>query len=314
MKAIAIEKYGEDSTFRLVDVTVPRPQAGQVQVAVRAFSINPMDVAGRMGMLSAPFTDNWSFPLVLGWDFAGDVVALGEGAAESGLAVGDRVFGALPSAHAANNGSYSEFCVADVTKIAKLPAGLSYAQGAALPIAGMTAYRAITSSLNVRPGQHILVQGGAGGVGSLAVQVAKQRGAFVAATAGPAHAELLREYGVDEVIDYHTTDPAAVLHDYDGVFDTVGDIATGLKVLKSDGTLITVAAQPSQAQQHDEKKHVAFQFTDGRTADLDALGELVASGKVKQVIQTVPFTPEAVSQAHEAVAGRHVSGKIVVVR
>lgn len=309
MQAITIDKVGADSTFALRDIQQPSLAAGQVVVNIKAFSINPMDVAAKLGMLSSPFTDNWSFPLVLGWDMAGVVAEVGAGVTE--FKKGDRIFGGLPSNHAGNNGSYAEYCVVPLDELAHTPNGLSDAQAAALPIAGMTAYQAITESLNVQSGEKILIQGGAGGVGSLAVQLAKLRGAYVATTAGPAHTDLLKKLGADQVIDYHQTTPSDVLQDFDCVFDTVGDIDGGLSVLRSNGRLITIAAQPTPEQQA-MTQQVAFQFTQGTGADLETLGKLVAEGTVKQPIETLPFSAESVTDAQNQVAGRHTTGKLVI--
>ncbi|MCI1987504.1 MAG: NADP-dependent oxidoreductase [Lactobacillus sp.] len=309
MQAITIDALNPQSRFVLTNMPRPTLNAGEVLINIKAFSINPMDVAAKLGLLGSPFSDNWSFPLVLGWDMAGVIVAVGDGVTD--YQVGDRVFGGLPSNHAGNNGSYAEFCVTPTTELAKTPAALSDAQAAALPIAGMTAYQAITESLNVQPGQKLLIQGGAGGVGSLAVQLAKLRGAYVAATAGPAHTQLLQALGVDQVIDYHQVQPADVLHDYDGVFDTVGDIDGGLATLKPTGKLITVAAQPTAAQLA-QPQSVAFQFTHGTTAMLDALAKHLADGALTQPIETLPFSAASVQAAQERVAGRHVTGKLVI--
>ncbi|GAX02006.1 NADP-dependent oxidoreductase [Secundilactobacillus silagei] len=309
MQAITIDKLGVDSKFILQDVQQPALPAGQVLVNIKAFSINPMDVAAKLGMLGSPFTDNWSYPLILGWDMAGVVAAVGAGVTT--FKVGDRVFGGLPSDHAGNNGSYAEYCVAPLDELAHTPTDLSDAQAAALPIAGMTAYQAITKSLNVQSGEKILIQGGAGGVGSLAVQLAKLRGAYVATTAGPAHTQLLTDLGADQVIDYHQVTPSDVLHDFDGVFDTVGDIDGGLATLQTNGRLITVAAQPTP-EELAAPQQVAFQFTQGTGAMLEALGKLVAEGQVKQSIETLPFSAESVTTAQNRVAGRHTTGKLVI--
>ncbi|GEO70392.1 NADP-dependent oxidoreductase [Levilactobacillus acidifarinae] len=310
MKTIAINQYGPATEFNLLELPKPTPTADEVLVEIHAFSINPMDVAGRQGQLGAPFTDQWSFPLVLGWDFAGVVAQVG--AHVTNFALGDRVFGAIASAHAATNGTYGEFVAAGTEELAKIPAGLSFDQAAALPIGGMTAYYGMTHSLDLQPGQKVLVQGGAGGVGLFAVQIAKALGAYVATTASANHRELLMQLGVDQVIDYHETSPAAVLHDFDAVFDTVGDIETGLKVLKSDGKLSTIAGQPTPAQQHDQNKQVAFQFTQGSAADLAALADLVVTGQVQLTLTTLPFSAASVTQAHQTIEGHHTTGKQVI--
>ncbi|MDV0431778.1 NADP-dependent oxidoreductase [Lactiplantibacillus sp. DA1] len=310
MKTIAINQYGSAEAFTMINMPKPEPQADEVQVAIHAFSLNPMDIAGRMGALSSPFTDLWSFPLVLGWDFSGVITKVGSDI--TSFKTGDAVFGSAASAHAANNGTYGEFITVNTKELAHLPSGLSFDQAAALPIAGLTAYYGMKHNLNLQPGQKILIQGGAGGVGLFAVQIAKAFDAYVATTASANHRNLLVDLGTDEVIDYHETNPAAVLHDYDAVFDTVGDIDTGLKVLKADGQLATIAAQPTDAQQHDQQKKAAFQFTQGSSEDLTDLAKLTINGQVKLTIATLPFAVASVIKGHQAIESRHTTGKIVI--
>ncbi|WP_251898854.1 NADP-dependent oxidoreductase [Lactiplantibacillus paraplantarum] len=310
MKTIAINQYGSAEAFTMINMPKPEPQADEVQVAIHAFSLNPMDIAGRMGALSSPFTDLWSFPLVLGWDFSGVITKVGSDI--TSFKTGDAVFGSAAPAHAANNGTYGEFITVNTKELAHLPSGLSFDQAAALPIAGLTAYYGMKHNLNLQPGQKILIQGGAGGVGLFAVQIAKAFDAYVATTASANHRNLLVGLGADEVIDYHETNPAAVLHDYDAVFDTVGDIDTGLKVLKADGQLATIAAQPTDAQQHDQQKKAAFQFTQGSSEDLADLAKLTINGQVKLTIATLPFAVASVIKGHQAIESRHTTGKIVI--
>lgn len=305
MKTIAITKYGSADEFKEIDMARPVPQANEVLVKIHAFSINPMDIAGRMGALGSPFNDNWSFPLVLGWDFSGIVAEVG--AQITDFKVGDKVFGSAKNDHEANNGTYSEYVATDTTELTHLPDGLSFDQAATLSIGGVTAYYGMNHSLNLQPGQKILIQGGAGGVGLFAVQIAKAFGAYVATTASENHRELLESLGADQVIDYHKESPADVLSDFDAVFDTVGDVDTGLKVLKPEGNLITIAAQPTK-----EQTNASFQFTHGTGKDLDALADLVLSGKIKLEIQSLPFSVENVAAAHKSIESRHTTGKIVI--
>lgn len=310
MKTIAIHQFGSAQELQETEIQQAPLQANEVLVTNHAFSINPMDIAGRLGMLDKPFNELWSFPIVLGWDFAGTIAAVGE--AVTDYQIGDKVFGNAPTVRPGNNGTYSEAVITTPDLIAPLPEDLSFDEAAALPIAGLTAYCAIVKNLAVQPKQKILVQGGAGGVGLIAVQIAKALGAYVATTASPANHALLKKLGVDEVIDYNTVNAADVLANYDGVFDTVGDIATGLKVLKADGKLITVAAQPTPEQLHDQQKQVAFQFTDGTSSDLADLAQMVLEGKVKLQVTSLPVSVENVQKAHEMVETRHVKGKIVI--
>jgi len=310
LKTIAIKAFGAADALtemNLPDLTI---DANEILVGVHAFSINPMDIAGRAGYLGSPFTDEWTFPLVLGYDFAGVVQAVGSEVTD--YHVGDKVFGQAPTTRPGNNGTYSEAVVVTPDLITPMPAGLSFDQAAALPIAGLTAYCAIVKNLNVQPGEKVLIQGGSGGVGLFAVQIAKAMGAYVATTASPNHTELLKSLGVDEVIDYHQVSPADILHDYDAVFDTVGDIDTGLQVLKADGQLVTVAAQPTPEQHHHLQQDVMFQFTNGTSEDLTTLANFVLDDKIKLSLTVMPFTAADVIKAHEMIEGHHVTGKIVI--
>ena len=237
MKTIAINQYGSADEFTMVDMPTTEPQADEVQVAIHAFSLNPMDIAGRMGALSSPFTDLWAFPLVLGWDFAGVITKMGK--AVTGFNIGDAVFGSAAPAHAANNGTYGEFITVNTKELAHLPSRLIIWSSCCFANRWTNRLLRHEAQSKLQSGQKILVQGGAGGVGLFAIQIAKAFGAYVATTASANHRDLLTRLGADEVIDYHETDPAAVLHDYDAVFDTVGDIDTGLKVLK-----LTASLQP----------------------------------------------------------------------
>ncbi|MGL0747556.1 NADP-dependent oxidoreductase [Secundilactobacillus paracollinoides] len=216
MKTIAINQFGTADEFHEINLDQPALTADTVAVAIHAFSINPMDIAARAGYLQSPFSDNWSFPLVLGWDFSGIITEVGQNVTQ--YHAGDHVFGTLASDHPGNAGSYAEATVVDPAAITKIPAGMSFDQAAALPIAAGTAYQAIVQNLKVQSNDTVLVQGGAGGVGLFAVQIAKALGAKVITTASPAHTELLQKLGIDQIIDYHTTAVADVVSTVDAVF------------------------------------------------------------------------------------------------
>ncbi|MFC6253295.1 NADP-dependent oxidoreductase [Secundilactobacillus hailunensis] len=310
MEAIVIKQFGSADEFYETEVDLPQVTDDTVLVGVNAFSINPMDIAARMGKLPAPFSANWSFPLVLGWDFAGTVAKVGKNV--TGYKVGDRVFGGIPSSHAGNNGSYGRFVVTTPDIMAKIPAGLSFDQAAALPVAGGTAYVGIVENLKVKPNDTILVQGGAGGVGLFAVQIAKAQGAKVIATASAPHNELLKQLGVDQVVDYHKQTVGDVVKDVDAVFDTAGDIAGGLTALKSGGKLVTVGGQPTPEQTSLPDKSVSFQSTHATTSTYEHVANLVTSGKVKIQLQTLPRSADNVIDAQKQVEAHHMTGKFVI--
>lgn len=314
MKAITIDQFGPADNFTKTDIAEPAiVHPDEVKVKIHAFSVNPMDIAARAGMLNAPFSDNWSFPLDLGWDFAGTITALGDDV--DNFVIGDSVFGSLPSDHAGNSGSYGEFTTVPVNQIAKKPTELSFDEAAALPIAGGTAYQAITEGLNIQPESKVLIQGGSGGVGFFAVQIAKAVGATVITTTGPDHIDLLKQTGADIIVDYHQSTVLKAAGQVDVVFDTVGDLDGGLAALKPGGKLITVAAQPTpdqQAHAADQDQTVAFQFTHSSTQTFENLAKLVLDGKLRIEFQVSSFTADNVIAAHKEIEGRHTTGKLVI--
>lgn len=189
---------------------------------------------------------------------------------------------------------------------------MDYTTATALPIAGITAYEGIVKNLNVKAGDKVLIQGGAGGVGLFSVQIAKALGANVATTASPSHNDLLESLGVDVIIVYNKQSADEVIHDFEYVFYTAGDVETGIKVLKDGGKLVTVGGQPTPEQLALPNKEVMFQFTNATTKELVSLAEMVNDGKVKVEITPLEFTQKDVQAAHEVVQSRHTTGKIVI--
>jgi len=225
----------KDGNFQLQSVPKPEPQPGQVRIKVRAASVNPVD--WKQAAHAAPGTR-----LIPGRDLAGVIDAVGD---PGGLwQVGEPVIAI------ATGGSYAEFAIAAVSALAAKPRRLTFEEAAGIPVAGETAWRALVTIANVKPGQRVLIHGGAGGVGSAAVQIAKARGAYVIATASPTHNELLRSLGADEVVDYHNTRFEETLTDIDVVLNTV-DADTGARsipIVRPGGILVSVAGAAPAAQ------------------------------------------------------------------
>ncbi|MDQ4059824.1 MAG: zinc-binding dehydrogenase, partial [Pseudomonadota bacterium] len=221
MRAMVITKFGPPDVFELWQLDRPKPGASEVLVRVVASGTNPVDAKIRQAGSWAQI----SFPAVLGYDVAGVVEDVGAGVTE--LRVGDEVF-YTPEIFGNSRGSYAEFNVAPARIVAKKPAGLSHVEAAGIPLAGGTAWEAVVRRLAVRPGETVLIHGGAGGVGSFAVQFAKVAGARVIATASQANLSFVASLGADVVIDYRGSDVAErVLHETGGAgvhasFDTVG--------------------------------------------------------------------------------------------
>lgn len=300
MKAIVIDRFGNAQELHEAEIPVPRIDSDEVLVKMVATSVNPIDWRTRNGTRAG-----WGFPLLLGMDVSGVISQVGSNVHR--FKVGDAVI-ARPD----NRGTYAEYVAVREDKLALKPATISFEEGAAIPLAGTIAYQVIVQQLAVGKGDKVLVQGGAGGVGLFAIQIAKARGAYVATTASTENHALLRSLGADEVIDYHQTKYTDVLHDYDGVFDTMDDIDNGLKILKPTGRLISIAGQPSFAQQngHPSARHWRMHPNGQDTA---AVAELVATGKVKVIIDSeYPLTTAGLRAAHIRSESHHAHGKIVI--
>lgn len=300
MKAIVIDRFGDAQELHEAELPVPTIGPDEVLVKMVATSVNPIDWRTRNGTRSGR-----GFPLVLGTDVSGVITKVGSNVRQ--FKVGDAVI-ARPD----NPGTYAEYVAVREDKLALKPAAISFEEGAAIPLAGTIAYQVIVQQLAVGKDDKVLVQGGAGGVGLFAVQIAKARGAYVATTASAENHALLRSLGADEVIDYHQTKYTDVLHDYDGVFDTVDDIDNGLSILKPAGHLISIAGQPTAAQQNGRPsaKHWRMHPNGKDTA---AVAELVAEGQVKVIIDSeYPLTTEGLRAAHLRSESHHAHGKIVI--
>lgn len=289
---------GSDASFQLQTVPRPEPQPGQVRIRVRAASVNPVD--WKQAARAAP-----GARLIPGRDLAGLIDAAGD--ASGPWKAGQAVIAI------ATGGSYAEYALASVNAVAAKPRRLSFEEAAGMPVAGETAWRALVSIANVKPGQRVLILGGAGGVGSSAVQIAKARGAHVIATASPSHTELLRSLGVDEVLDYHQVRFEEKLKDIDVVLNTV-DADTGARsiaVVKPGGILVSVAGAAPAAQC--EAANIRCAVTGPATGELlGALSELADQGKFRVHIDR-QFPLAEAAQALELNRRGHTGGKIILV-
>jgi NADPH:quinone reductase-like Zn-dependent oxidoreductase len=286
-----------DGHFQIQSVPKPEPQAGQVRIKVRAASVNPVD--WKQAERAAPGTR-----LIPGRDLSGVIDALGDAAGP--WKVGQAVMAI------ATGGSYAEYALAPIKAVAAKPARLSFEEAAGLPVTGETAWRAMITIANVQRGQRVLIHGGAGGVGSSAVQIAKARGAYVIATASPSHNGLLRSLGADEILDYHSVRFEEKLKDIDVVFNTV-DADTGARsiaVLKPGGILISVNGAAPAAQCEAAKVRCSVTgFVTGEM--LGALSELAEQGKLRVHIDRRFPLADAV-QALELNRQGHTGGKIIL--
>jgi NADPH:quinone reductase-like Zn-dependent oxidoreductase len=281
----------------------PEPKAGEVLIRVRFAGVNPIDWKLRAGHVQRYMPI--PLPATPGLDVSGTVETVGEGV--TGFAVGDKVFGRGVA-------TYAEFAVAPVATIAQIPDGVSFEEAAALHVGGVTAWLALFDTGHLEAGQRLLIQGGAGGVGSMAVQLGHWKGAYVIATASTANVEFVRSIGADEVIDYTTTNVEDAVHDVDVVVDTVGGEVTAhsWSVLKRGGILVTVAgmADAETAADRGVRTEAVARSTETRPI-LEELGKLVASGHLKPEIQRV-FPLEQAAQAQAASETGHGRGRILL--
>src|SRR5437868_8863214 len=273
MKAAYIEKFGGPEVLKIGDLPDPVAGPGQVVVDTVAASINGADPKVAAGDYKQAI-----FPVILGRDFSGTVSAVGAGVQD--LRVGDEVFGVL---EAGRDGTYCEKIAVGAAIIARKPPNLSPVDAAALALTGLTAIRSIEDSLKLKSGETILIQGGAGGVASFAIQLAKHLGAKVITTASAANHDWLRELGADQVIDYNATDFRKVVKDCDAVFDTVGgDVAMqSFAVLKPGGRAAFIASG-AQAPKPDRSDVTALRPAVGRDrAAMERVAELHRVGAIR---------------------------------
>jgi NADPH:quinone reductase-like Zn-dependent oxidoreductase len=304
MKAIYMNTQGAPEVLNYGEQPDPVAGPGMVVCDVHTASVNAADWKVRAGGYEGGPID--TFPYILGRDFSGVVSAVGEGV---DLAVGDEVFGVLD---VGQEGAYAEKVGVKSSILARKPAGLSHVDAAAIALTGLTAKISIEDTIKLRPGETILVQGGAGGVASMAIQIAKHIGAKVITTASPSNHEYLRSLGADEIIDYNTVDFTTVVSGIDAVFETAGeDVAMrSFEVLRPGGRAAFIASGP-KAPVSPREDVASLRPAVGRDRPhLQRVLELLAAGALRVPEVTVYPLSEAVA-AHRVSEARHLKGKLV---
>ncbi|RWM20971.1 MAG: NADP-dependent oxidoreductase [Mesorhizobium sp.] len=306
MRAVIQNSVGGPDVLVIADRPTPSPKAGEVLVRIGAAGINPVDGAvraGRYPLLGEP-------PFILGWDISGTVEALGFGVTD--LNVGDAVFGMprFPKQAAA----YAELAAVPAEEIAPKPKGIDHVHAAALPLAGLTAWQALIRHGGLKQGQRVLIHAAAGGVGHLAVQIAKACGAHVLATASPKKLGFVRSLGADEVIDYTKDDFVDKARDIDLVLDTFGGdhAQRSLKVLKAGGVLVSLldVSDATRAEARVHNIRVERMSVEPDRAGLVELGKLIEAKKLAVHVAR-PFPLEQAGAAHAFLATRPI-GKVVL--
>ncbi len=313
MRAIAIKAFGGSEQLELMDLPRPVPEPDEVLIEVRYAAVNAVDWKIREGMLQGYATH--AFPLVLGWDAAGTVADMG--AMVFGFNAGDQVYTSCPKP-VIQHGCYAEYVAAKRDVIAPMPENLSFAEAAAIPLVALTAWQSLFDFAGLEAGQTVLVHAGAGGVGSLAIQLAKQAGATVLTTASAANHDYVLALGADHAIDYRAMDFVDAVRTLrpDGVqivLDTVGGEVQerSFKVLTSGGVLVSIVSPPDENLAHEHGLKAGLVYYQGNGAQLQKITEMLEAGTLKPpAVREMPLGEAA--QALEASKGGHVQGKIVL--
>jgi NADPH:quinone reductase-like Zn-dependent oxidoreductase len=331
MRAYVLEHYGGPEGSRLMDVPAPAPGPRDILVVVRAAGLNPVDFKFRQGMLRPIWRPK--LPFRLGNDLAGDVVAVGREVTR--FRAGDRVFARVAKDRA---GAFAEQACVDEDDAALMPRALDFTAAAAVPLAGLTALQALRDELGVKPGQHVFISGGAGGVGSFAIQIAKWLGAHVTTTASKRGEALVRSLGCDEVIDYTTQDISKAGRRFDAGFDLIGGktLAQMFDIMKPGTRIVSIAALPEpqtaikdlggsralavlfwiisygiRARARRAGIGYRYLFMHASGSDLAQLADLIEQGKLKVVVdRTYPLAKIAEALAY--VESGRAKGKVVV--
>ncbi|MCM3820466.1 NADP-dependent oxidoreductase [Streptomyces sp. DR3-1] len=307
MRAIIQESYGGPEVLHETRVPRPEPGPGEILVAVRAAGVNPTDWKHRA---QAGFVDR--LPLVLGWDVSGVVEAVGYGVTL--FAPGEEVFGMLPYPH--GSGSHAEYVVGPARAFTRKPTVIDHVQAGALPLVSLTAYQALIDTAGIGPGQRVLIHAAAGGVGHVAVQIAKAHGAYVIGTASAPKHDLLRELGADEVVDYRTTDVAEAVDGVDMVLDPLGGEtrARSVGLLRPGGTLVSLLSGGSAeeaAYAAERGVRTATMLVEADHAGMNAVADLVAAGALRPRVEATFPLAEAAAAHRLGETGR-TTGKIVL--
>ncbi|WP_406506549.1 NADP-dependent oxidoreductase [Streptomyces sp. NBC_00212] len=308
MRAISPLRWGGPEVLAEIETERPEPGPAEILVRVHAAGVNPADWKVRAsGGLAVMGT-----PPILGWDVSGTVEAVGFGVTL--YRPGDEVFGMPRFPHQA--GAYAEYVTAPARHFVPKPAGIDHIQAAALPLASLTAYQSLVETARLAAGQRVLIHAAAGGVGHLAVQIAKARGAYVIGTASAAKHDFVRGLGADEVIDYTAVDFTEAVRDVDVVLDPIGDAygSRSLKVLRRGGVLVSIASPDEDellAEAAELGVRAGFTLVEADYAGMRAIAALVEEGRLRAEIDSV-FELTDAAKAHEYGERGRTQGKLVL--
>ncbi len=303
MKAAQISQYGGPEVIEINEVGKPLPQAGQVLVEVQAAAINPFDWKMREGYVKGAIK---SLPITLGGDFSGVV----ESGADQ-FQPGDEVYGSALIL-SGGSGALAELATTKPENIAKKPAKLNHSEAASLVLVGVSAFQAL-DQLKLKPASKLLIQGGAGGIGSAAIQYAKHLGTYVATTVREADVAFVKSLGADQVIDYQKAKASEKLHNFDAVFDTVGDevYKDSFKVLKKGGPIISMTMPPDEELATKYQVKALYQGTKVNIESLNRLTKLIEGNVITPHVDK-EFPLAQTAEAFKHLETGHPKGKVVI--
>jgi NADPH:quinone reductase-like Zn-dependent oxidoreductase len=302
MKAIVIKSYGDEDVVEYTDVERPEPKANEVLVKVHVAGVNPVDWKIRNGLGERL---GLKLPIMLGGEIAGTIEKIGSDVRD--FKEGDAVYGIIAS------GGYAEYAIAKVGDIAPKPQSLDFKSAAAVPLGALTAWQAIFDLANLSSGQKLLIAGASGGVGSLAIQLAKAKGAYLIGLASRRNEQFVRDLGADEFVDYTKQNFEQVVKNVDVVLDAVGGETFGrsFETLKKGGFLVTTVEFPSDEKAQEFGVKAARVFCKPNAKQLAEITRLVDEGKLKAHVSTV-FPLAEVKKAHQLSESGRTRGKIVL--
>ena len=311
MKSAQINEYGGSEVIKINQSTSePTVSPGKVLVSIKASGVNPADWKIREGVFQQMI--QLQFPSTLGIDFSGVIKQVGEDVSHSDFKQGDEVYG---QAGAVNGGSgaFAEMALVDGESITHKPKKLSHPESAALPTVGVSAWWALVDDIGLSKGQKILIHGGAGGIGSIAIQLAKNLGAYVATTVSTNDKQFVQELGADIVIDYKTQTFEDLLHDYDAVFDTVGGetYRRSFKVVKKGGIIFSMLEQPNSELMNQYGAKAIFRSMYANRERLTKLAEWVDENNIRINIEK-KFSLDEAGDALDYQKDVHPRGKVVI--
>ena len=311
MKSAQINEYGSSDVIE-INQNTPEPSLspGKVLVAIKAAGVNPVDWKISEGDFQQMFP--LQFPSTFGIDFSGVIKQVGEDVSPSDFIQGDEVFGQA-GVISGGSGAFAEMAVANMKSIANKPKRLSYTEAAGLPLVGVAAWRVLTEDMSLSKDQKILIHGGAGGIGSIAIQLAKSLGAYVATTVGASDKPFVQKLGANTVIDYKTQTFEDLLQNYDAVFDTVGGdtYRRSFKVLKKGGVIVSMLEQPDSKLMNQYGVKAIFQFTQPDKEHLTKVAQWVDQNNIKVNVER-EFSLDEAGDALDYQKNEHPRGKVVL--